>query len=552
MCRITFLQSPILTPGTGWFPLAHMSEQAQNPGTGFPKASLPDWRDLADKALRGKDFEDTLVRRTASGIARGPLRTTVDDPHNAGTPGAFPFVRGINAKIDPHRPWHITQSFSMADPAVANAAILDDLDGGVSALLLYLDPAGKNGIAVHIRKDLQTVLAGVDLAIVPVLLQARPLNAAYAAMLVSLWQDMGLEHASGGLGFSPVGQTIRHGMDFDLLPERLNRTAAFARWAADHAPNVATAIITSSLIHEAGGSDALELAFAAAGGISYFKVFREHGLSPDEAARAIMFSLSLDADVPLGIAKLRAARRLWARLMSACDVGEPASAMSIHVGTSKRMMSRLSPYTNVLRTSTAAFAAASGGAQFISVEPYDLALGTHDAKARRIARNIQIILHEEVQVGRVIDPAGGAYAIEKLTDDLAEAAWAAFQEIERQGGLIKAAQSGWLAKTITAQREARLAAIKSGEVTILGVTDFLEDGERLPAALPSTPARAPAPTPTSPNVPDFPEDFTLQGYLDAAHAGAKLLPMGQSDPNPAFAPTNFCAPFEDERAGEEK
>jgi methylmalonyl-CoA mutase len=516
-----------------------MSEQAQKPDAGFPKALLSDWRDLADKALHGKGFEDTLVRCTASGIARGPLRTAKDDPRNAGTPGAFPFVRGINAKIDPHRPWHITQSFSMANPAAANAAILEDLAGGVSALLLYLDPAGKNGIAVHTRQDLQTVLAGVDLSIVPVLLQARPLNAAYAAMLVSIWQDIGLEHARGGLGFSPVGQTIRHGMDFDLLPEKLNRAAAFARWTADHAPNVATAIITSSLIHEAGGSDALELAFAAAGGISYFKIFREYGLSPDEAANAIMFSLSLDADVPLGIAKLRAARRLWARLMSACTVGEPARAMNIHVGTSKRMMSRLAPYTNVLRTSTAAFAAASGGAQFISVEPYDLALGTNDTKAQRIARNIQIILHEEVQAGRVIDPAGGAYAIEKLTDDLAEAAWAAFQEIERQGGLIKAAQSGWLAKTITAQREARLAAIRCGEVTIVGVTDFVEDGERLPTPPP------PTPVPTPPKVPDFPEDFTLQSYLQAARDGSKLLPMGQSDPNPAFAPTSFCAPFED-------
>ncbi|PHS25971.1 MAG: hypothetical protein COA84_06890 [Robiginitomaculum sp.] len=521
-----------------------MTEQAQNLSAGFPKSSLSDWRALADKALRGADFEDTLVRRTASGITRGPLRTSSDDPLNTGTPGAFPFVRGIKASLDPHRPWHITQSFSMTDPTTANVAILEDLAGGVSALLLYLDPAGKKGIAVHTRKDLQTVLAGVDLSIVPVLLQARPLNAAYAAMLVTLWQDMGVEQAQGGLGFSPVGQTIRHGMDFDLLPEKLNRTAAFALWTADHAPNVATAIITSSLIHEAGGSDALELAFAAAGGISYFKVFRQFGLSPDEAARAIMFSLSLDADVPLGIAKLRAARRVWARLMSACNVGEPASAMNIHVGTSKRMMSRLAPYTNVLRTSTAAFAAACGGAQFISVEPYNLALGTHDAKARRIARNIQIILHEEVQAGCVIDPAGGAYAIEKLTDDLAEAAWAAFQEIERQGGLIKAAQSGWLAKTVTAQRGARLAAIKSGKITIVGVTDFVEENECLPTPPP------PVPVPTAPNAQSFPEDFDLQGYLDAARAGAKLLPMGQSDPNPAFAPTNFCAPFENARAGE--
>ncbi len=529
---------------------APMSEDTPNLAASFARPKLADWRTLADTALNGADFEDTLVRRTASGIARGPLRTQADDPKGAGNPGEYPFVRGINPKPDTNRPWHITQSYTMADPAAANMAILDDLAGGTSALLLYLDPAGTKGIAVHRLDDLKRVLAGVDLSIVPVLLQARPLNAAYAAMMVCCWQDLtrDLTQVCGGLGFSPVGQTIRHGMDFALLPGKLQRTASFARWAADNAPGIATAIITSSLIHEAGGSEALELAFAAAGGFSYFKVFRQSGMSANEAANAIDFSLSLDADVPLGIAKLRAARRVWARITSACGADGDACAMRIHVGTSRRMMSRRAPYTNILRTSTAAFAAVAGGAQYISVEPYDLALGTHDHKARRLARNVQIILQEEVHAGAVMDPAGGSYAIEKLTDDLAHAAWDMFQQIEHRGGLVKAASSGWLGEALSAQRKARLDAIKTGKQTIVGVTKYMQKGENLPE-----PAQQEARIPT-PDVSPFPTEFSVESFLAAAKAGARLAPPkpGNSNPNPAFAPTNFCAPFEDLREGDSK
>ncbi len=533
-----------LDGGAGLVSFAPMSDETPNLATGFAIPELADWRALADTALRGASFEDTLVRRTASGIARGPLRTKVDDPNSAGNPGEFPFVRGINAQLDTARPWHITQSYRMADPAEANIAILDDLAGGTSALLLYLDPAGQKGIAVRTLDDLRRVLRGVDLSIVPVLLQARPLNAAYAAMLVSCFQYFDMRTVEGGLGFSPVGQTIKHGMDMALLPEKLHRTASFARWAADNAPGVETAIITSSLIHEAGGSEALELAFAAAGGFAYFKVFVEAGLSPNEAANAIMFSLSLDADVPLGIAKLRAGRRIWARITSACGADGAACAMRIHVGTSKRMMSRLAPYTNILRTSTAAFAAMAGGAQYITVEPYDMALGTDQPKARRLARNVQIILQEEVRGRAVMDPAGGAYAIEKLTDDLAQAAWAMFQQIERRGGLIKAASSGWLGETVTAQRNARLDAIKTGKHNLVGVTKYVQEGERLPLSVdPSPPTPMPKPTP-------FATSFSVENFLAAAKAGARLVPPVQGNPRPDFAPTNFCTPFENVAKGE--
>ncbi len=495
---------------------------------------------MADKALRGADFEKTLVRKTASGIARGPLRTAEDDPRTAGQPGQFPFVRGIQPQNDRHRPWHITQSYAMTDPAAANRAILDDLAGGASALLLYLDPRGRYGIAVHTLADLKRVLRGVDLSIVPVLLQARPLNAAYAAMMMACWRDFGcdLKAVSGALGFSPIGQTIRHGMDPADLPEKLHRTAQFARFCADHAPGVSTAIITSSLIHEAGGDDALELAFAAAGGLEYFKVMRRAGMSANEAAKAILFSLSLDADMPLGIAKLRAARRLWARVTSACGASDEACAMRIHVGTSKRMMSKMAPYTNTLRTSTAAFAAVLGGAQYISVEPHDLALGTQDRHARRLARNTQIILQEEVQAGTVIDPAGGAYAIEKLTDDLAHAAWATFQDIERRGGLIKAGTSGWLGQIVRAQREARLENIRTGKQKLVGVTDFVQKDECPPP--PSQPVADGETAQTS----TFPARFSVDGFIEAATDGAILAPHIKTHPNADFAPVNLCAPFE--------
>ncbi len=523
-----------------------MSKNDEILGTGFAAPSQKEWRALVDKALRGADFDETLVHKTPDGTVRGPLHTQADIGAQTGAPGQFPFVRGIEPHINTARPWHITQYSRAGSPKGANADMLDDLQGGGSAVCLVFDSTGVNGTAVHTIEDMETALDGVDLSIAPILMRPCPDSLQYAAMLLAIAKKRGVNMTdlSGSLGLSPIGQTVFKGLQPQTLPTRLGNATRLAKWCTQNTPNLRTVTITASLIHEAGGSAALEIAFAAAGGFSYVKAFVEGGLSPSQAAQTILFDFSMEADVPLGVAKLRAARRVWANIMSALGCEGADAAMNIHAGTSRAMMSKAAPYTNVLRTSTAAFAAALGGAQYISVEPHDLALGTQYPAARRLARNAQIILQEEAGAGMVADPMGGSYTIEAMSDDLAQAAWAIFQDIESKGGLAKAALSGWLGEFITAQRQTLMDEIKSGKRKLLGVNAFVQQDE-----VPPVSPRAAPPLPAPKGTP-FPVEFSVDEYVHAAANKACITPQIGGDPIADFLPIRFCAPFEGGKAGE--
>ncbi len=516
-----------------------MSTEESSLAAGFAAHSLKDWQALADKGLRGAAFAETLVRRTADGIARGPLRTAADDPANAGIAGQFPFVRGTRAHSDAHHPWHIAQGCNASAPTVANAQLLEDLQGGGSALWLRLDPAGKDGTAVRNLEAMAQLLCGIDLRLAPVLFDPVPQGVELAALFLAhaRQQDMPLAALHGSLGLSPVGQSLFKGLGEKWLQTALPRTIAMARWCAEHMPGLRTITVTANSVHEAGGSEALEIAFAAAGGLAYLKALVKDGLSLDEAARRLLFAFAVDADTGLGIAKLRAARRVWASVLGACGCTERAVAVPIHAITSGRMMARLAPWTNLLRTTTAAFAAIAGGAHYLSVRPHDEAFGGADARARRLARNVQIILHEEVHAERVVDPAGGAFALERLSDDLAHKAWALFQHIESLGGL--AAAASFLAHTLAAQRERLLADMRSGARIMVGVNRYWQKGE---APAPMTMRAAPPPAPQGPA---FPQRFSPGDFMAAALQGAVIGPLPEAQPDPAFAPMRLAADFEE-------
>ncbi len=516
-----------------------MSTDESSLAAGFAAPGLEAWRALVDKGLRGAGFDEALVRRTADGIARGPLRTAADDPASAGIAGQFPFVRGITAHSDAHHPWHIAQGCAAIVPETANAQLLEDLQGGGSALWLRLDPAGKEGTAVRSLDGMAQLLRGVDLAIAPVLLNPVPQGTELAALLLALARQNGVDmHAlQGSLGLSPIGQSLFKGLGASWLQEALPRTLAMAHWCAEHAPGLRAITVTANSVHEAGGSEALEIAFAAAGGLGYLKALVRDGMALEDAARRLLFAFAVDADTGLGIAKLRAARRVWASVLGACGCTGTAAAMPIHAITSGRMMARLAPWTNLLRTTTAAFAAVAGGAQYLSVRPHDEAFGGTDARARRLARNVQVILHEEVHAGRVIDPAGGAFALERLSDDLAHKAWALFQKIESLGGL--AAAGDWLVQTLAVEREQLAAGMQSGARIMVGVNRYWQKGEA------PEPVVAPAPPPPVPEGPAFPAAHDPEALMAAALEGAVIGPLPEGQPDPALAPLRLAADFEE-------
>lgn len=437
----------------------------------FPPATRDQWRALVDKGLKGASFDKRLVTRLYEGIAVQPLYTAEDWPaanDPSGLPGFAPFTRGGHAAGAGAEGWDILTEHGTGDPKAANAAILTDLLRGATAVRLRLDrPACR-------LDDLDRTLAEVYLDLVPLSLDAGAGGVAAAALLSALWQRRGVgnDAARGAFNADPIGALAAAGTLPGGLDAALARTAELAVWTARTFARVTAVGVDSSPYHDAGATESQDLAAAMATGVAYLRALTAAGLSIDDACRQIAFTLSVGCDQFLSIAKLRAARRLWARIAEASGAAEPARTMHLTARTARRIMSRRDPWVNMLRTTVAGFAAGVGGADAVLVLPFDAALGESDDFARRIARNSQILLKEESSLARVADPAGGSWYVETLTEQLAQAAWTGFQDIERRGGIAAVLADGSLADAIArswAQREANIARRKD---PLTGVSEF--------------------------------------------------------------------------------
>jgi len=278
-------------------------------------------------------------------------------------------------------------------------------------------------------------------------------------------KDMSIE-----FGLDPISDMARAGGLPLPWPELAQRFLGTAKLLRDHGFTASLARVDGRAVHEAGGSEAQELAFALATGIAYLRAFEGGGLSLDQARKSLSFVLVADADEFLTIAKFRAMRRLWARVEKACGVS--AEPIELAAETAWRMTTRRDPYANMLRATLAAFSAGIGGADSIAVLPFTAAIGLPDAFARRVARNLQHVLIEESQLWRVADAAAGSGAFETLTDALARKAWELFQEIEREDGILDCLTRGKLQARIGAARATREREISRRQAPITGVSEF--------------------------------------------------------------------------------
>jgi methylmalonyl-CoA mutase len=448
----------------------------------FDPATRDQWRALVDKVLRRSgtpvdgSVEDALATPTYDGFALRPLYTADDGAPPAGFPGLPPFTRGGRPDGAVATGWDVRQRHAHPDVDVTRRAVLADLENGVTSLWLAVGPAGVPAEA------LPDVLAEVYLDLAPVTLDAGADFAAAADVLLGVHEDKGVQASEvrGNLGADPLGLRARTGE-----PQDLEGAAALAARVADRYPELRSVVVDALPYHEAGSSDGQELGCAMATAVAYLRALTGAGLTVERAARQLELRLAATADQFGTIAKLRAARRLWARVAEVC--GAPGVAVPQHAVTSSTMMTRRDPYVNMLRTTLACFAAGVGGADAVTVQPFDAALGLPDAFARRIARNTHSILLEESKVAGVIDPAGGSWYVERHTDELARAGWTAFQEIERAGGIAAALDAGLVDERIAATRRARTARLDAGEEAITGVTVFPNADEK-PLTRPAAPA----------------------------------------------------------------
>lgn len=390
----------------------------------FIVTTMADWQGLVEKGLRGADF-DSLIKRADDGFVRGPLSTATDLPQN------FEAITKTGAPLLDGRPWHITAPARDPDIAFANKQILEDLHGGASAIRINL---GENHIMAKNSHDIKRLMDQVHTDLIPIIL--APNNNSQYAQHFKDYKDAALY-----LGLAPKVDGLT------ALAENIPDT-----WRL--------ITINAARVHDTGGTYAQELAYFAASAVH---AYRRLGRA---AAKHIGVELTTDQDGHMSIAKLRAARRIYARIAESFDVND--AALSVHVISSNRMMQSLDPWTNMLRTMSAGFGAIIGGADFITLRPFTDA---HDTKqprgatpfGHRIARNMQLMMMEESRLGQVQDAAYGSYFHEAMSEQLARTAWAEFQQIERDGGIENIAPFKARIKAAAQSREDKNAPI-------LGVT----------------------------------------------------------------------------------
>ncbi len=467
----------------------------------FPPVDYDQWRELAEAALKGVQFEKKLVTHTYEGLDQQPVYTRKDqigEGAGSGLPGWPPFVRGASKLGSVRTGWDLRQEHSAPKPSAANEAILADLEGGVSSLLLVLDRAtragfdadddratdlaGYGGLMAYHVDDLDRALADVQLSLIGMSFEAGAAFLPAAALLVSLWQRRQLSPTDvrGAMNADPLAVLAREGHLPVSLETALAQMSSLAKWISENYPRVTAVGVDTSPYHHAGATAAQDLAFAMATAVQYLRSMTGNGMSIDTAARQILFRISIGTHHFLSIAKLRAGRRLWARVVDACGGSADSGAMHVHARTSERVLTRHSPYMNLLRNTVGVFAAGIGGAEAITSLPFDYATGQTDNFSRRVARNTGLILQEESHLHRVIDPAGGSWFLENLTDQIANKAWGIFQEIERQGGMIPALESGWAAEQIDSAFALRAKDIATRKEGITGVSEFPNlDEERI-------------------------------------------------------------------------
>jgi methylmalonyl-CoA mutase len=414
----------------------------------FPTPDLATWQALVEKGLKGADFEKRLVARSEDGLRIPPLFTRADELLEPGLPGSAPWVRGSGAG---RTSWDIRTLCRLRDPVAANRAILADLAGGASSVLLEAQGLGPD--------ELRVMLDGVMLDLAPVFLRRGPDDLRRQDVL-----------PAGAVAlYDPVEAWASGAVD---APGKMTEAVVADGFA--RLPGVRLAV-GGPVFDDAGASDGLEIGLTIAAAIGHARCMEELGVAPEMALGRMILGAATGADFFAGIAKLRALRRLWARVT---EIVGAAVAPVVHATTSARMLTRYDPATNLLRNTIAAAAAGMGGADAVTVLPHDHARGLPEPFAARMARNIQNVLQEESRLGLVTDPVGGSWYVEQLTDGLAKAGWAVVQKVEATGGLDAACTGGLVAEMLAERRAERAKRIATRAKAIVGVSRFADAGER--------------------------------------------------------------------------
>ena len=449
----------------------------------FPPHTYDEWRAAAEKLLKGAPFDKRLIKKTYEGIDILPMyfKTDRDNAaHKAEFPGDTPFVRSTAALGHVAKPWLISQETPYPDPEEFNAAAKNDLSKGQNAVNMPLDRAGRKGlspldaesadvgargVSLAVLEDVEKALKDVDLNNVTLMVQPGASALPAFSLILGCMEKHGMKAGAVKAFFAadPISALACEGALPASLETLYDEMAALTKWAAQNAPGIKTIGASSSPWHNAGANAVQELAYTLSSAVASVDAMMKRGLAFDDIASKLVFTFSVGSDFFMEIAKLRSARLLWENIAEAYGAGKDAKKMVIHARTSEWNKTKTDPYVNMLRVTTETFSAIAGDADSIHVGPFDETIGLPSDFSRRIARNVQIILKDEAHFGKVVDPSGGAYYVESLTDQLTKKAWALFQETEAEGGIFTVLSAGAPQKKIAdiaAKRALNLATRK--------------------------------------------------------------------------------------------
>lgn len=443
----------------------HMTANKEKLFGQFPPISTTEWKDKVIADLKGADFDKKLVWRTNEGFNVQPMYRAEDIVGLKTTdslPGEYPYVRGTKCDNE----WLIRQDIFVENPQEANRKALDLLNKGITSLGFQI---GRDQIT---PESLASLLNGIDAEKVELNFISCIKNASKIGEELSSYfkkQGIDLQKVKGSIGFDPFKRILKHGRDFpkyaDMAEQVINSVSEL--------PGYRVLMADAFMLNNAGSYITQELGFALAGGNEWLSVLTDKGLTVDKVANRIKFNFGISSNYFMEMAKFRAARMLWAQIVSAykpnCDC---ASKIEMHAQTSQFNMTIYDAHVNLLRSQTETMSAALAGVNSITVTPFDITYKQPDEFSERIARNQQLLLKEESHFNKIVDPAGGSYYIETLTASIAEEAWKLFLEVEDAGGFYAALRSGFVQNTVNAAAESRRTAIARRKEILLGTNQY--------------------------------------------------------------------------------
>jgi len=455
------------------------TENKNKPGalfTEFPPVTTSDWEAKIVEDLKGADYDKKLLWKTAEGFNVKPYYRAEDldsiKSQLGSLPGQFPFLRGNKSE---NNNWEICQDIETNDPVSANRLAANATSRGANALAL-------NARSLSSSDEVATMLKDIDVKKTSLHFNSSRSYIQFLGCLKEGLSKLGADTntVKGSVDFDPISYLLLKGNFHYSQEEDLLEAVDLIDLAEKELPGFKVITVNGQYFHNCGSTLVQELAFALASGNEYLAFLTDNGLKVDQAATKMVFAFAAGSNYFMEIAKLRAARLLWARIVEQYKPLKPSSAaMRIHASTANWNKTIYDPYVNVLRTTTEAMSAALGGADLITVMPFDLNYKEPDDFSMRIARNQQIILKEESSLDKVIDPSAGSYYLETLTASIADAAWKLFLEVEEKGGMIEAIKEGFVQDQVGKSAKLRAAEVASRKIIMLGTNQHPNTGENM-------------------------------------------------------------------------